>query len=71
MKLPVTGIADIDRLTVQAVIALYNARAEAVARAAGFKVRLEALQMARWARRQHALLRHHVQRAAKALRGKG
>ena len=71
MKLPVTGNPDIDRLTVQAVIAFYNARAEAVARAAGLRDRLQGLQMARWARRQRALLRQHVQRAARALRGKG
>lgn len=68
MKLPVTGNPDIDKLTVQAVIALYNARTEAVARAAGLRQRLQALQGARWARRQRALMGHRVRQASAFLR---
>lgn len=66
MRIPVTGHHRIDALTVKTIIVAMQAQAQAAARFAGLRQRVEALHLAAWCRRQRVLL---ARRAAKVWAG--
>ena len=68
MRIPITGNPDIDRVTVKTAVALMHAQAEASAKFAGLKRKVEAIRLAAWCQRQRALMTRRVKNAIKAVR---
>ena len=67
MRVPITGIHDIDALTVRSIIAAGQAHRLATAKLAGLTQTVQGLQGRAWARRQRAKLLRGVKAARVAV----